>query len=130
LDRYAKHYRETHGIDGIEKIVEEVDAKLSNTVSDVRVRFHHIFYELLNCPDTARVRKTDLIDEFNSSPKTVQEDMQFFRENHLIDPSVQKGYKPEPRFFQVWDYLERLNHEKYCFDTPWQKIYSLSHENR
>ena len=126
LDRYAAHYRQTHGIEGIDKIVEEIDAKLADTLSDARVRFHHIMYELLNCPDNARVRKTDLIDEFTSSPRTIQEDMQFFRENHLIDPNVQKGYKPEPRFFQVWDYLERLDSEKYCFDTPWQKIYSLN----
>ena len=43
--------------------------------------------------------------------------MRFFRDNHLIDPNVQKGYKPEPRFFQVWDYLEAPDIEKYRFDV-------------
>ena len=123
LDKYAKNYRLTHGIEGIEKIVEEINAKLADTTSNERARFHHIMYELLNCPDGARIRKTDLVDEFNTSSRTIQEDMQFFRENHLIDPNVQKGYKPEPRFFQIWDYLERLDHKKYCFDSPWQKVY-------
>ena len=121
LDKYSQHYRETHGIEGIDKIVEEIDALLADTVSDARWRFHHIMYELLNCPDGARVRKTDLADEFDISPKGIQRDMQFFRDHHLIDPNIQKGYKPEPKFFQVWDYLERLDHGKYCFDTPWNK---------
>ena len=121
LDKYAQHYRQTHGIEGIENIVFEIDIKMADTHSDARWRFHHIFYELLNCPDNARVRKTDLVDEFDSNAKYIQEDMQFFRDHHLVDPNIQKGYKPEPRFFQVWDYLERLNHAKYCFDIPWRK---------
>ena len=121
LDRYAEHYRQTHGIEGIGEIVEEIDAKLADTSSDARWRFHHIMYELLNCPDNARVRKTDLVDEFDVTSKCIQGDMQFFRDHHLIDPNVQKGYKPEPRFFQIWDYLQRLNREKYCFDIPWNK---------
>lgn len=121
LDRYAQHYRQTHGIEGIDKIVAEIDAILIDTASDARWRFHHIMYELLNCPDSSRVRKNDLTDEFDVTPKCIQGDMQFFRDHHLIDANVQHGYKPEPRFFQVLDYLERLNHEKYCFDIPWNK---------
>ena len=57
LDKYAKNYRQTHGIEGIEEMVAEIDAKMVNTTSDERIRFHHILYELLNCPDGARVRK-------------------------------------------------------------------------
>jgi hypothetical protein len=96
---------------------------MANTASDERIRFHHIFYELLNCPDNSRVRKSDLADEFDVKPTTIQSDIRFFRDNHLIDPSVQKGYKPEPRFFQVWDYLRRRDREKYRFDVAYKKIF-------
>ena len=78
-------------------------------------------YELLNCPDGARVRKTDLADEFSVTTRQVQEDLQFFKDHHLIDPNVQKGYKPEPRFFQIWDFLRRKNRKKYRFDIHWNK---------
>jgi hypothetical protein len=122
LDNYARNYRETHGIEGIEKILKEIDARLEDT-SDARRRFHHIWYELFNCPEGAKVRKTDLADEFDIEPKTIQKDIIFFKDNHLINPNVQKGYKPEPSFFQVWDYLGRLNKEKYCFGKSWRKIY-------
>jgi hypothetical protein len=123
LDEYAKNYRQTHGIEGVEEMVAEIDAKMANTASDERVRFHHIFYELLNCPENARIRKTDLADEFDVKPTTIQSDARFFRDNHLIDPNVQKGYKPEPRFFQVWDFLRRRDREKYHFDVPYKKIF-------
>jgi hypothetical protein len=90
LDKYAKSYRQTHGIQGIEKIVEEIGAKLNGEL-EPRRRFHHIFYELLKCPDGARVRKSDLADEFEVEPKTIQNDMRFFRDNHLIDSNIQKA---------------------------------------
>lgn len=121
LNKYAKSYRQTHGIAGIEKIVEQINAKLEDP-SDARRRFHHIMYELLKCRDEARVRKTDLADEFGVEPKTIQNDITFFKDNHLINPNVQKGYKPEPRLFQVYDYLERLDPEKYCFETNWREV--------
>jgi hypothetical protein len=123
LDEYAKNYRQTHGIEGAEEMAAEIDAKMVNTASDERIRFHHIFYELLNCPDNSRVRKSDLADEFDVKPTTIQSDIRFFRDNHLIDPSVQKGYKPEPRFFQVWDFLRRRDREKYRFDVAYKKIF-------
>jgi hypothetical protein len=122
LDEYAQHYRQTHGIEGIGEMLVEIDAKLSDPSPD-RQRFHHIFYELLNCPDGARIRKADLADEFGLDSKNIQSDMRFFRDNHLIDSNVQKGYKPEPRFFQVWDFLRRRDREKYRFDVVWKKIY-------
>ena len=122
LDEYAQQYRQTHGIEGAEEMAVEIDAIMSDTASDARWRFHHIFYELLNCPDVGRVRKVDLADEFKVDSRSIQEDMQFFRENHLIDPNVQKGYKPEPRFFQIWDFLRRRDRKKYCFDVPWNKV--------
>jgi hypothetical protein len=129
LNKYAKNYRQTHGIKGIEKITAEIDAKLRDTGNErhegERQRFHHIFYELLRCRDGIRVRKTDLADEFETDSKTIQRDMQFFRDNHLIDPNVQKGYKPEPRLFQVYDYLERLDKEKYCFEKNWREVYQV-----
>ncbi len=122
LDKYAKNYRQTHGMQGIEKIVAEINVKLRGGM-DIKRRFHHIFYELLKCPEGARVRKTDLADEFDVKPLTIQRDMQFFRDNHLIDANIQKGYKPEPRFFQAWDYLERLDSKKYCFEKNWREAY-------
>jgi len=122
LDKYAKNYRLTHGIQGVEKIVAEVNAKLEDT-SEARRRFHHIMYELLKCSDGARVRKSDLADEFGVETRTIQSDIRFFRDNHLIDTNVQKGYKPEPRLFQVYDYLERLDAEKYCFEKGWREVY-------
>ncbi|MDI6752809.1 MAG: hypothetical protein QME78_00255 [Thermodesulfobacteriota bacterium] len=123
LDKYAKNYRFAHGLQGVEKIVAEINAKLSGELGP-KHRFHHIFYELLKCPDGARVRKTDLADEFDVEPKTIQNDMRFFRDNHLIDSNVQKGYRPEPRLFQVWDFLERLDPKKFCFEKNWREAYS------
>lgn len=123
LDEYAQRYRQTHGIEGIEEMVDYIDALMANTASGERERFHHIFYELLNCPDNSRVRKADLADEFDKQGPTIQGDMRFFRDNHLIDPSVQKGYKPEPRFFQIWDFLRRKNRGKYRFDVPYKKVF-------
>ena len=32
LDEYAEHYRQTHGIEGVEEMVAEIDAKMANTV--------------------------------------------------------------------------------------------------
>ena len=102
----------------------EIDAKMDGLTGPSQ-RFHHIFYELLNCPDGARVRKADLVDEFNSDSSTIQSDIRFFRDNHLIDPSVQKGYKPEPRFFQVWDFLRRRDPIKYRFDVTYKKVFAI-----
>ena len=121
LDEYAQRYRQTHGVEGAEEMVAEIDTKMEDTASDARWRFHHIFYELLNCPDDARVRKMDLADEFDVTTRQIQDDLQFFKDHHLIDPNVQRGYKPEPRFFQIWDFLRRKDKQKYCFDIPWKK---------
>ena len=121
LDEYAQHYRQTHGIEGAREMLVEIDALMADTSSDARWRFHHIFYELLNCPDGSQVRKIDLADEFSMTTRQIQEDLQFFKDHHLIDPNVQKGYKPEPRFFQIWDFLRRENRKKYCFDIHWNK---------
>jgi hypothetical protein len=121
LEKYAKSYRQTHGIAGIEKIVEEIDTKLTDT-SEGRRRFHHIMHSLLKCGDD-RVRKSDLADEFEVDGKTIQRDMQFFVNHHLIHPNTQKGYHPEPRFNQVVDYLERLDPIKYDFEKMWQEVY-------
>ena len=122
LDKHAKNYRLTHGLQGVEKIVAEINAKLNGELES-KCRFHHIFYELLKCPEGARVRKSDLVDEFDVDSKTIQRDMRFFRDNHLIDSNIQKGYKPVPRLFQVWDYLERLDPKKYCFEESWREVY-------
>ena len=78
-------------------------------------------YELLNCPDGSRVRKVDLADEFDVTTRQIQDDLQFFKDHHFIDPNVQRGYKPEPRFFQIWDFLRRKDKQKYCFDVPHKK---------
>ena len=69
------------------------------------------------------MRKTDLADEFEVEPKTIQRDVQFFINNHLIHTNMQKGYKPEPRLFQVADHLERLDPERYNFEKTWQEAY-------
>jgi len=121
LDKYAKGYRQTHGIQGIEKIMEEIEVKLSGD-AETRRRFHHIMHQLLKCPDGERVRKTDLADEFEVEPKTIQRDMQFFVSNHLVHPNMHKGYKTEPRLFQVVDQLERRDPEKYNFEKTWQEV--------
>jgi DeoR/GlpR family transcriptional regulator of sugar metabolism len=81
--------------------------------------------QLLRCSDGERIRKTDLVDEFEVEPKTIQRDMQFFLHHHLIHPNVHKGYAPEPRLFQIVDRLERLDPVKYDFEKPWREIYPL-----
>ena len=128
LDEYAQHYRQTHGIEGVEEMLVEIDAVMADTSSDARWRFHHIFYELLNCPDGSQVRKMDLADEFSVTTRQIQEDLQFFKDHHLVNPNVQKGYKPEPRFFQIWDYLRRKNRQKYCFEIHWNKAQSIRND--
>ncbi|MFA5382454.1 MAG: toprim domain-containing protein [Candidatus Micrarchaeia archaeon] len=127
LEKYAKAYRQTHGIAGIEKIIIDIDKILHNDGNEQHQnsgkRFHHIFYELLKCQDGSCVRKADLMDEFGVDSKTIQRNMQFFRDHHLIDVNIQKGYKPAPRFNQVFDYLERLDSKKYCFETYWREVF-------
>lgn len=122
LDKYARKYIMTHGVTGLEKIVAEINLKLAGEIGPKR-RFHHIMNRLLQCSDGEKIRKSDLADEFDCEPKTIQRDMVFFLQNHLISPNVNKGYSPEPRLMQIVDRLERLDPEKYDFEKSWREAY-------
>jgi hypothetical protein len=76
-----------------------------------RERFIYIFLRLLNCQEGDSVKKSDIMAAFEVIARTVQKDMDFFREFNLI--STQKGYKPTPKLFTLADQLRQEDPEKF-----------------
>jgi hypothetical protein len=130
LDRYAKAYVLTHGTAGIDEIITGIDAILSGDI-DMKRRFHHIMQQLLRCNLGERIRKSDLVDEFDlRDGKTIQRNMQFFLHHHLVAPNTQRGYSPEPKLFQIVDRLERIDPIKYDFEKSWREVYPMGESSR
>jgi hypothetical protein len=106
--------------------LEEIRGKINGVLAGpvkMQKRFHYIMYSLLHCQEGERFRNSDLVDEFTVNRKTIKRDMEFFVKHRLIEPNVQTGYRPQPKFFRLWNRLEKLDPEKYRFDVPYEEIY-------
>jgi hypothetical protein len=122
LERYAKSYLAAHGLHDLEEIRAYFDAVLAGPYEPKR-RFHHIVYQLRHSGEDDRFRNVDIANEFEVSRQTIQKDMQAFIRHHLIDPKMQNGYKPQPKFNRLMSHLQRLDPEKYNFDRHYQEVY-------
>jgi hypothetical protein len=123
LHKYTKSYLSAHGLADIDEIQEKIDSFLLVGETEVKKRFHHIMYQLLHCREDDRVNKKDLADEFDLNVKTIQRDMQFFIRYRLIEASVHVGYKPTPKLFRLVNRLERIDAQKYNFESHYKEVY-------
>lgn len=122
LQSYTKAYLAAHGLGDIDKIQEKIDGILMGETSIMK-RFHHIMYSLFHCDGASKLRVGDLADEFEVGKKTMQRDLQFFINHKLVEPGVQNGYKPQPKFFRLIEQLKQIDPVKYNFEVHYSQIY-------
>jgi hypothetical protein len=122
LHSYTQAYLSAQGLGDIDKIQEKIDGIFIGETPAKR-RFHHIMYSLFHCDEGSRLRKADLIDEFDVTAKTIQRDMQFFINHKLVEPNIQGGYKPQPKFFRMIEQLKQIDPVKYNFDVHHSELY-------
>jgi hypothetical protein len=116
LDKHAADYRQSYGMEDLDKIKDEIDEILAlEPNNSTRYRFEGIMGQLLRTQTKEKIRKGDLADQFDVEKKTIQRDMLWFTKNRLVNPSTHTGYSPLSRLFKLMGRLEKINPEKYKF---------------
>jgi len=116
LHKHAKAYRQSYGLEDIDDLKAQID-KILDENSERSRRFVAILHQLVNCRDNEQLRKADLAEEFDVDKKTIQRDMHWFVKNRLVKKNIQTGYAPEPRLNKLVGRLEKINPERYKFET-------------
>lgn len=114
LHKHAQAYRESYGLEDLEAIRDQIDAKLAGRHC---YRFEKIMTQLLRCQKGERLRKADLAEELDVDKKTIQREMSWFVKHRLARCNINTGYSPEPRLFKLIGRLEKINPEKYGFES-------------